>query len=450
MRGRVVYRLVLVLAILVALGGLALAILIPWQLSQTRPAPPDATLASFSIGVPSAHPGGASGCGGNAGVGSTVRVSPANHVFLGALRASDGGGDGWIGTESAGGEKADACAMRWAGQPVGPAPASAGWDSAWAPQKNPAGTYTLYVAGGSTAGAVVARSTDTGGTFAAVGLGRPLAPLGRPWIAAQAASTSLVSFDEQPGARVTVMRSDDGGATYTQTAPMLASGDHRTASHRLGDLVIDHRSAAGSATGDFWAFQALLAPLGGGDREIDHPYLSVSRDGGRSWSVRSVNCDSSHHNLSRQTPSVSVAPDGTLWYAWSDGSAVFTAVSHDHGSSWRCSGPISSGFRKTSLPALVATSAGVDLVFYGSRAKDEWSIYFAQNLTSKPGAWLAPEELASVHQGSGDSLARPALDVDQQGWLHLTQSQDVTELDAAGTEVSYAVQTGGTPAGTPN
>lgn len=449
MKARGAYRLVLVLAILVALGGLALAIVLPWQLAQNRPAPPDATLASFSVGVPSAHPGGASGCGGNAGVLSTVRVSPANHVFLGALRASDAGGDGWIGAEQGGGEKADACAMRWAGQPVGPAPSSAGWDSAWAPKKNAAGTYTLYVAGGSSAGAVVARSTDTGGTFAVAGLGRPLGPQARPWIASHAAATSLVSFDEQAASRVTVMRSDDGGATYSMVGSMLAATDRRTTNHRLGNLVIDNRGATGSGAGDFWAFQALLAPLGPGDREVDHPYLSVSRDGGKSWSLHSVNCDTSRRNLGRQTPSVSVAPDGAVWYAWSDGGAVLTAVSHDRGSSWRCSGPVSSGFLKASLPVLIATSAGVDLVFYGSAGRDDWSICFAQNPTSKPAAWLGPEELAGVHQGSVDLLGRPAIDVDQQGWLHLTYPQDATERDA-GMEVSYAVQTGGTAAGTPN
>ena len=444
------YRLVLIVAILVALGGLALAILVPWQLAQNRPAPPEATSASFSVGVPSSHPGGASGCGGNVGIESTVRVSAANHVFVGALRAGDAGGDGWVGPDQAGGEKADACAMRWAGQPVGPAPASVAWDSAWAPAKNSAGTFTLYIAGGSSAGAVVARSTDTGGTFAIAGLGRPLGPQARPWIAAHAAATSLVSFDEQPAGRVTVMRSDDGGATYSQIGTMLAASDRRTANHRLGNLVIDNRSGTGASDGGFWAYQALLAPLRDKDREIDHPFLSVSRDGGKSWSVRSVGCASSRRSLSRQTPSVSVAPDGTVWYAWSDGAAVLTAVSHDRGSSWRCSDPVSSGYRKTALPVLVATSAGVDLVFYGSAGRDEWSVCLAQNPTSKPGAWLGPEELAGVHQGSPDHLGRPSIDVDQLGWLHLTNSQDAGEQDAAGMEIAYAVQTGGTPAGTPN
>lgn len=425
--------------------------MIPRELEQRPTLVTDSTMASFSVGSLSVRAGGPFGCGANRGIASTTRISPANSVFVGGLRAGDGGVDAWIGPEQPGGTNADACLMRWAGQPIAPSPGSTPIDSAWAADKNPAGTYTLYVVEAGAAGPVVAHSTDSGGTYPAVALAGKLAPGARPWVAAQGAATSLVSFSDQilPG-RVSVLRSNDGGATYSPTGPILAGGDRRGANHRLGNLVIDHRNAPGPATGDFWAYQAFLAPASETGRDVNHAFVAVSKDGGRSWTTHGVGCSTSNRSLVGEVPSISVAPDGSLWYAWSDGATVHAAVSHDHGSAWRCSASLSPGFLAARLPSLVATSAGIDLTFYGSHSKDEWSLYLSQNLSAKTEGWLVAQELTAVHQGASENLVPAALDVDQLGWLHLSYALDGIEQDIPAMEVGYAVQTGGTQVGFPN
>ncbi len=408
------------------------------------------TLGSFSVGMLSVRPGGPIGCGGNPGVAATVSVSAANHVFVGGQRAGEGGGDGWLGPDQPGGAKADACGMRWTSQPIPPGPGSTPLHSAWAPNKNPAGTYTLYVSGATADVPVVAHSSDSGGTFVNSKLPGRVGAGGRPWIAAHGVATSMVSFGDQVSGTITVLRSDDEGATYAPVGPVLPVADRRTGNLRLGNLVIDHRDSPGAATGEFWAYQSFLATTNGRDRTINQPSLAASKDGGRKWSLHTIGCGNSKRSLASQTPSVSVAPDGSLWYAWSDGVSVYTALSRDHGATWKCSGSLTPGLVAATDPSVVATSSGVDLSFYGAASRDEWSLYFAQNLTAKIGDWLGAEELISVHHGTPDALVAPSLDVDQLGWLHMGYALDGTDQDTATLEVCYAVQTGGTQVGFPN
>jgi hypothetical protein len=58
---------------------------------------------------------------------------------------------------------------------------------------------------------------------------------------------------------------------------------------------------------------------------------------------------------------VSVAPNGTLFYAVSNDKAIYVAESSDDGGTWTCSGPVSAAGQAI-YPWIVATSAGKDLV----------------------------------------------------------------------------------------
>jgi hypothetical protein len=68
--------------------------------------------------------------------------------------------------------------------------------------------------------------------------------------------------------------------------------------------------------------------------------VAVSKDGGHTFTDLAVPCSyTKGKDLDHNFPNVSATPDGPLWYAWSDDTNVKTAVSHDHGKTWKCSGP---------------------------------------------------------------------------------------------------------------
>jgi hypothetical protein len=155
-----------------------------------------------------------------------------------------------------------------------------------------------------------------------------------------------------------------------------------------------------------------------------------------------------------------VAPNGTIWYAWSDDHNVFTADSTDHGSTWTCQPAVSTTTAQAIFPWLAATSGGVDLVYYGAptTSNQAWSVYFAQNTA---GSWGTPQQLMAVHSGSvcetgvnctaGRQLFDDfGVDTDSSGWAHIAFSQDSPSLGGSATSTGYAVQTGGTPVGAPN
>jgi hypothetical protein len=117
------------------------------------------------------------------------------------------------------------------------------------------------------------------------------------------------------------------------------------------------------------------------------------------------------------------------------------------------------------FPWLAATSAGVDLVFYGTPDATgpnmTWYAEFAQNPTGTIGGWGAPTSITSVHKGDvceggiscsgGRQLLDDfGVDTDQSGWAHIAYSHDAPDLGGSGTYTGYAVQTGGTQAGFPN
>lgn len=141
------------------------------------------------------------------------------------------------------------------------------------------------------------------------------------------------------------------------------------------------------------------------------------------------------------------------------------------------------------MPWLVATDAGVDLVYYGTpggggspqpapraphgkghrkghdkggaQAAQTWYVYFAQNLTGTTTGWGKPQQLMSVHTGQvceggvscngGRQLLDDfGVDTDQAGWAHIAYSHDAPDLGGSGTYTGYAVQQSGQPVGAPN
>lgn len=171
----------------------------------------------------------------------SIHVSKANLVGLGSENGVGGGSVYWRKTQT-GGAGASACALTYSGQPnaVGGTGASGGdVDTAFAPVKDPrTNTYRIYVASLNLASINVATSTDNGKTFASVPVEGGVPVDDREWIAAYGAKTSLLTYHDIPSNNIDVLRSDTGGAPYTQISTAIPPTNYKASSNELGNIVI--------------------------------------------------------------------------------------------------------------------------------------------------------------------------------------------------------------------
>jgi hypothetical protein len=429
------------------------------------------SVGGFSYGQMQGAAVGASGCGTNQAGEPSLHVSRGNLVELGSEDGLGGGSQLWRASQVGGSTAATGCALVYGGQPnaVSGVGASGGdIDTAFASAKGANGTYRLYVASLNLGSINVATSVDDGKTFTQTPVQAGVPVDDREWIAAYGADTSLLSYHDITTNNIDVLRSDNGGALYTQTSTAIPATDYKVSNNQLGNLVIDHRNAS-PTPGGFWAYQSFVAPskdpgATSTSATYDEAFLAVSSDGGHTWTDRPIPCTAAFggSGLNHQFPNVSVAPNGTLFYTVSNDNAVYVAESGDHGSTWTCSGRISVTTRAVE-PWIVATSAGEDLVYYGTNGTGPsavWSVYFAQNTKQTVSGWKT-KQLMAVHQGDiceggvsctgGRQLLDDfAVDTDQSGWAHIAYSHDSPDLGGAGSYTGYAVQQSGTPVGYPN
>lgn len=427
-----------------------------------------ATAAGFAYGQVQAQSVGAAGCGTNTAGEPSLHVSRQNLVGLGSEEGLGGGSEYWRATQLGGSRSASPCALAYAGQPnavAGVGLSGGDIDTAFAPHHSAVGTYRIYVASLNLGSVNVAVSNDNGATFTQTPVQAGLPLDDREWVAAYGPDTSLLSYHDIATDNIDVLRSDNGGALYTQVARVIPDTDYKASNNALGNLVIDHNQPA---PGGFWAYQSFVAPSHNpgltGTATDDEAFLGVSQDGGHSWAIRPIPCSTAFGatGLDHNFPNVSVAPNGTLFYAVSNDHAIYVAESVDHGNSWICSGPVS-GARQVIFPWIVATSAGEDLVYYGTvgtGAAQTWYVYFAQNRTQSVTGWsttrLMPVHTGPVCEGgvsctSGRQLLDDfAVDTDQAGWAHIAYSHDAPALGGTGTYTGYAVQQTGTRVGYPN
>ena len=429
--------------------------------------------SAFSVGQMQASAVGASGCATNSDGEPAIHVSVANTLLLGSERGLGGGSDVWRQVSTTGGPGASGCSLEYRGQPnaVAGVGASGGdIDLAFGSAPNAAGTYTMYIASLNLGSVSVAHSTDNGTTFTNVPVVGGLPGDDREWIAAYGAATSLLTFHDIATDNIDVLRSTDGGTTYVEVSQAIPATDYKAANNELGNIVIDHRNPS-PVPGGFWAYQSFVAPSNSpgllGSPAYNQAFVAVSDDGGSTWTDKPVACSVSSKSLDHNFPNVSVDPAGSLWAAWSDDTNVYTAVSNDHGSTWTCSPAVSTNTAQAIFPWLVATSNGVDLVYYGSPTNggkgstQTWYVYFVQNLAGTATGWGTPQPVVAVHQGSvcesgvtctnGRQLLDDfGVDTDQSGWAHIAYSHDSPDLGGSGTYTGYAVQTGGTAVGYPN
>ncbi|TNC22222.1 sialidase family protein [Amycolatopsis alkalitolerans] len=413
---------------------------------------------AFSTGQLQVQTAGQTGCGTNQAGEPSIHVSRAGLVGISSETGLGGGSQYWRGSSAA-----TACGLTYAGQPnaIGGIGLSGGdTDTAFAPVKSSSGTYRMYVASLNLGSVNVAVSNDNGVTFSQMPVQAGLPLDDREWIAAYGADTSLLSYHDVATDNIDILRSDNGGQLYTQLARVIPDTDYKATNNELGNLVIDHRNASPVA-GGFWAYQSFVAPSTATGSAYDEAFAGVSDDGGSTWAIKPIGCSTSFgkNGLGHVFPNVSVAPDGTLYYAMSNGSAIYVARSGDHGDTWTCSGPVSTT-KQAIEPWLVATSAGVDLVYYGTPDARTWYVYFAQHTSGDLTSW-STRQVTAVHQGSvceggisctgGRQLFDDfGVDTDPAGYAHIAYTMDSPALGGSNSATGYAVQTGGTPVGYPN
>ncbi len=425
---------------------------------------------SFSFGTLQDSTVGSAGCRSNSAGEPAIHVSRADNLFLGSELGLGGGSELWRGLGVPGGAGASGCGLEFRGQPNAVANglgASGGdIDLANASAPNSSGTYNLYVASLNLGSVNVATSTDNGTTFSQTPVQAGLPLDDREWIAAFGASTSLLTYHDIATDDIDVLRSDNGGQSYTQISQVIPETDYKAGFNEIGNLVIDHNNIP-STPGGFYAYQAFVAPSDSSGSTNNEAWLGVSSDGGHTWNDQPIPCSvaatGTSNGLDHNFPNVSVAPNGAIWYAWSDNRNVYTAESTDHGQTWTCSPAVSTNTAQAIFPWLVATSKGVDLVYYGAptATNQTWHVYFVQNTASSPTSWGTPQQLMAVHSGSvcesgvtcssGRQLFDDfGVDTDSSGWAHIAYSQDSPNLGGQNTSTGYAVQTGGTQVGAPN
>jgi hypothetical protein len=425
------------------------------------------TVGNFSFGELGNSAIGATGCGTNKAGEPAIHVSRLNDVFLGSENGIGSGSELWRGLGALGGSGASGCALEYRGQPnvvaEGAGASGGDIDIAIANAKNALGNYNLYVSSLNLGSVNVATSADNATTFTQSPVQSGLPGDDRDWIAAFGAETALLSFHDIATNNIEILRSDDGGKTFAHEAFAIPVGDYKEERNQHGNLVIDHRNLP-DTTGDFYAYQSFVAPSAPAGEHNNEAFLAVSADGGHSWTDRPVPCSTASPNsdLAHNFPDISVDPAGRIWYAWSDNTAIRTALSSDHGVTWTCSGVVSRKNAQAIFPWLAATSRGVDLVYYGTQtANKTWYVYFAQNLTAGVTRWRAPQRLMPVHTGevcetgiectSGRQLFDDfGVDTDSLGFAHIAYSHDSPALGGEETFTGYAVQTAGTTVGEPN
>jgi hypothetical protein len=427
-----------------------------------------ATVGNFAYGQLQSGTVGAKGCGTNAAGEPAIHVSRTNNVFLGSELGVGSGSQFWRGLGAIGGAGASGCGLEFRGSPnsvVSGAGASGGdIDIAIASAKNATGNYNVYVSSLNLGSVNVATSTDNGTTFSQSPVQAGLPVDDRDWIAAFGAQTSLLTFHDIVTNDIDVLRSDNGGQTYTEISQAIPETDYKAGANEIGNIVIDHRNLPAGA-GNFYAYQSFVAPSSSSGSNNNEAFLAVSADGGHTWTDDPIPCstESPTTDLDHNFPNVSVDPAGNIWYAWSNDHNVFTARSTNHGKTWTCSKPVSTNTAQAIFPWLAATSKGVDLVYYGAptTTNQTWYVYFAQNPASTPTGWATPHRLMAVHSGavcegginctSGRQLFDDfGIDTDSNGWAHIAFSEDSPSLGGSGTSTGYAVQTSGTTVGPPN
>jgi hypothetical protein len=329
-------------------------------------------------------------------------------------------------------------------------------DLAFAPALNGLLTNNLYVARPSNflTDLTVAESQDYGLTWTnlppVTGPSVGGVDLDREWMDSFGQEILLTSIWSDNG--VNVLRADAYGAPLVKVSEIITAPDWRWGSfwNRNGGsgqlrLQIDKLNTAGTVPPPvpnqlktpFWCYFGVGAPAAPPDSDpVTTIFFYSSRDGGYTWSAATVVVSLPGVDMLGTFNDLSVAPDGSLWIAYSDMTNVFVTHSTDHGVTWSVPTPVSPSTTFARYPKIIATDKGMGVMFAGTTGPTEdgpWSVYYtsSNNLGT---VWAAPTDVIGVvttgvvrnDDGRKDRTLWDlfGMDVDKNGWAHLVFGAD--------------------------
>lgn len=189
-------------------------------------------------------------------------------------------------------------------------------------------------------------------------------PVGdRQYVIPTQGGTAYLYYHQIPTFQQTAMKTTDYGVTWTPLPPTEPLGGH---------LLVDEGSGWGG--GGFWNAKAdsvyftytwfTDGPLGEGGW---HPAASITRDGGLTWSLATVeNAGGRAHGLSLVVGAAD--EDGNVYLAWAetkdDDSGVYFASSTDDGATWSSPKRVDEGNLSNAFPAITAGPGGKVAIAY--------------------------------------------------------------------------------------
>ncbi len=222
-------------------------------------------------------------------------------------------------------------------------------------------------------------------------------------------------FEAYPNNRLMVARSDDGGETWTDWAPVNAPGGYIG-----GPPVVD---AAGRLLVPFIDYA-----------EPPHVGLAVSEDGGVTFEERTVFAADAPGDF---FPAV-LPVEGALVAAWrGPEKTVLVAATRDDGATW--SAPVAwsaPGETTPSSPWILAGPRGIDVAYYAIRHGEDASLVMARGALAAAETGEAVERADVTGPIDGATMGRRAF----TDFAHVVASGDglVATWVRAGTEVLVA------------
>lgn len=314
------------------------------------------------------------------------------NLYVGAIRGlADGGSDLWTSPPGCGN-------WEYAGQPEQvPAVTEAtgnglgGGDIAMATGTPYPGTPTgnLYVASLWLGSVYFSVSRDGADTWTTINpLSSDVPGVDRQWIAAHGQRTVYMSYHDIYTFSIDVVKSIDAGRTWTPVTPATSprnSGAYDEVildGNQLGNIRVDERTHT-----VYQIFVSASPESGAGSN--DTVYVSVSEDGGLTWTINVAHVDPDGNSLDHIFPVIDLDDAGNVYACWSDNDNVYYAVSPDRGHTWSNRVRVNrdpGGATYTSIfPWIAAGEEGVlNVTWYASTAEDNtvddatWHVYFSQ------------------------------------------------------------------------
>jgi hypothetical protein len=237
--------------------------------------------------------------------------------------------------------------------------------------------------------------------------------------------------------------------------------------NELGNIASDHRNLP-DATGNFFAYQAYVAPSAPGGSNNNEAFVAVSRDGGHTWSDNPIPCSTASPttDLNHQFPNVSVDPAGNVWYAWSDDRKhlhrrvdrprqhldVLAGGEREHRSGGLPVACRHVGRRRSRLLRRAdRTERSQPAVVGVLRTEPDGHAGRLGHAAGRHDSTRGNRLRGGRGCGSGRQLFDDfGVDVDALGFAHIAYSHDSPDVGGTSTYTGYAVQTGGTTVGSTN